>query len=110
MLGIALDERLDEGSLPNARRTDDGNDCWRRFGGEAVDKGDMEALLFDLESSSETEFNRCKIDKIHRGSAPLASVVCQGWRRRTLWDFCLRRSARDQWRGMFDSDLPYASS
>lgn len=45
---VSFDERLDKSCFSNARRTDDGNDDRRRFGREAIDKRNMEALFFDL--------------------------------------------------------------
>lgn len=48
MLGVSLDERFDESGFPHTWRTDNGDDGGRRFGWEAIDKGNMEALLFDL--------------------------------------------------------------
>ena len=48
MFGVTLDQRSDKGRFANAWRTDHGNDCGWRIGGEAVDLGDMEAFFFDL--------------------------------------------------------------
>jgi hypothetical protein len=48
LLGVAPDERLDECGFAYAWGTDDADDDWGRFFGEAVDKRDVEALFFDL--------------------------------------------------------------
>lgn len=57
MLGVAFDEGLDEGCFAHAWRTNDGDDEGGRFFWEAVDKRDVEALLFDLESVSRVAGN-----------------------------------------------------
>ena len=65
MFGVALDERLDEGCFANLctvsvildnqadihypRRADDGDNDGRRFFWQAVDQGNVQSLLFDLE-------------------------------------------------------------
>lgn len=48
MFGVPLDERFDESGFPNSGRTNDRNDGRRRFGREAIDERNMEALFFDL--------------------------------------------------------------
>lgn len=58
MFSVSFDDRLDESSLSNARRTNNSDDCRRWFRGKAVDERDMEALFFDLGCSSETAKNR----------------------------------------------------
>lgn len=59
MFRIALDDRLDEGGFPHARRTDNSDNGGRRLGWEAVNLGNMEAFLFDLASLS-MEINKKK--------------------------------------------------
>lgn len=48
MLRVPPDERLDQGGFAYARRTDDADDDWGSFFGEAVDERNVEALFFDL--------------------------------------------------------------
>jgi len=52
VLGVALDEGLDEGCFAYAGRTNNGDDERGRFFWEAVDKRDVQALFFDLGSVS----------------------------------------------------------
>lgn len=49
MFGVAFDQRFDECSFAHARRANHCDYYWRSFLREAVDEGDMEALLFDLQ-------------------------------------------------------------
>ncbi len=71
MLGVALDEGLDEGSFAHAWRTNDGDDKRGRFLGEAVDERDVQALFFDLESVSQAVGIRQRYSYIVRASSLL---------------------------------------
>ena len=58
MFCVAFDEGFDERCLPHSWRSDDGDDLGRWIEGQAVDLGDMEALLFDLEDGLDTAQDR----------------------------------------------------
>lgn len=64
MFRIAFNERFDESGFTDTWRADDGDDDGGAFFGETVDKGDMEALFFDLYYLLE-EGTRDKVSGIH---------------------------------------------
>ena len=90
MFGVALDERLDEGrfanlcafsmtvdhgaDIPYPRRTDDGDNDWRRLFWQAVDQGNVQSLLFDLNIR---EYRVCDYDEIYGTSCERAACFCK---------------------------------
>ncbi len=75
----------------HARGANDGDESRGRFIGDAVDEGDVKALLFDLGG------HRVRMDRrardigsgVHRGSARLALQACRGWRKQKPLGFVL---------------------
>ena len=87
MLGVAFYKTFDEGSFADTRRSDDGNDDRGSFFREAINKGDMEALFFDLRSLSVMYNIVGTKEEVHRETAQQLSPDAQDSHSQKPWDY-----------------------